>query len=239
MHDESAPARSSLALRRIALFDGLDGVCLDRIAAECDWRMLEARRPIFTRGSEGGEVYFLVSGRARITTYSANGREVAFRDFEAGEHFGDLSALDGQLRSADVVTLEPSLLACMSPQAFLALLEREPALAMRMMRNLALLVRRLTERVIDLSTLGVHTRLHAELLRLARRAGVAADHSALIDPLPAHAELAGKISTNREQVTRELGALTRRGVLRKEGAHAVRITDVRALEALVAAVRGD
>ncbi len=235
----SAPARSSLALRRIALFEGLSDACLDRIAADCDWRMLEARRPLFTRASVGGEVYFLVSGRARITTYSANGREVAFRDCDAGAHFGDLSALDGQPRSADVVTLEPSLLACMSPQAFLALLEREPRLAMQMMRNLALLVRRLTERVIDLSTLGVHTRLHTELLRMAHEAGVADDHSALIDPMPPHVALAGRISTNREQVTRELGALTRRGVLKKEGAHAVRITDVRALEALVAAVRGD
>jgi len=122
--NDSAPARSSLALRRIALFEGLGDACLDRIAADCDWRMLEARRPLFTRASGGGEVYFLASGRARITTYSANGREVAFRDCDAGAHFGDLSALDGQPRSADVVTLEPSLLACMPPQAFLALLER-------------------------------------------------------------------------------------------------------------------
>ncbi len=233
------PVRSSLALRRIDLFEGLGDACLDQIAAACDWRTVEARRPLFTRASDGGEVYFLVAGRARITTYSANGREVAFRDCEAGEHFGDLSALDGQPRSADVVTLESSLVASMAPQAFLALLQREPMLAMRMMRNLTRLVRRLTERVIDLSTLGVHTRLHTELLGLARAAGVAPDHSARIDPMPPHAALAGKISTNREQVTRELGALTRRGVLKKEGAHAVLVPDVRALEALVAAVRGD
>lgn len=235
----SAPARSSLALRRIALFEGLGDACLDSIAAACDWRTVEARRPLFTRASDGGEVYFLVSGRARITTYSASGREVAFRDCEPGEHFGDLSALDGQPRSADVVTLEPSLLACLSPQAFLELLRREPAVAMRMMRNLTRLVRRLTERVIDLSTLGVHTRLHTELLRLAQEAGVAADYSARIAPAPPHAALASKISTNREQVTRELGTLTRRGVLKKEGKHTLVVTDVRALEALVAAVRGD
>lgn len=233
------PARSSLALRRIALFEGLGDACLDRLAAECDWRRIEARRPLFTRASDGGEVFFLVAGRARITTYSAGGREVAFRDCEAGEHFGDLSAIDGQPRSADVVTLEPSLLACLPAAAFLALLQREPLVAMRMMRNLTGLVRRLTERVIDLSTLGVQTRLHAELLRLARAAGVAADNTARIDPAPPHAALAGKISTNREQVTRELSALTRRGVLRKDGAHVLVVADVRELEALVAEVRGD
>jgi hypothetical protein len=46
--------------------------------------------------------------------------------------------------------------------------------------------------------------------------------------------LASKISTNREQVTRELGALTRRGLLRKEGRQALLVTDVRALQALIA-----
>jgi CRP-like cAMP-binding protein len=119
------------------------------------------------------------------------------------------------------------------------MLEREPIVAMRMMRNLTTLVRRLTERVIDLSTLGVQTRLHAELLRLAHAGGVQGDNTARIDPAPAHAVLASKISTNREQVTREISALTKRGLLRKDGLHALVVTDVQALADLVAEVRGD
>ncbi|EER60917.1 cyclic nucleotide-binding protein, partial [Acidovorax delafieldii 2AN] len=63
--------------------------------------------------------------------------------------------------------------------------------------------------------------------------------TARIDPTPPHAALASRISTNREEVTRELSALTRRGLLRKDGAHALVVTDVRALEALVTGVRGD
>lgn len=236
----TAPAaRSSLALRRIALFEGLEDACLERLAQECSWRQIDARRLLFTRASEGGEVYFLVSGRVRITTYSAQGREVSFRDCEPGADFGELSAIDGRPRLADAVTLEPSLLASLSPQAFVDLMRREPLLAVRMMRKLAAVVRGLTERVIDLSTLGVHTRLHAELLDLARAAGVAHDGTARIDPAPSHAALASRISTNREQVTRELSALTRRGLLRKDGAHALVVTDARALEALVTVVRGD
>lgn len=181
----------------------------------------------------------MCSGRARTTTYSASGREVTFRDSEAGEHFGDLSAIDGEPRSADVVTLEPSVVASLSASNFIAMLEREPVVAMRMMRNLTHLVRSLTHRVIDLSTLGVQTRLHAELLRLARSAGVQSDNTARIEPVPPHAALAGKISTNREQVTREMSALTKRGLLRKEGLHALVVTNVQVLDALVAEARGD
>lgn len=232
-------ARFSLALRRIALFEGLEDACLERLAQECDWRSVEARRPLFLRATGGGEVYFLVAGRVRITTYSAHGREVCLHDCVPGEHFGDLSAIDGRPRSADAVALEPSLLASLPAEAFVALLRREPAVAVRMLRDLTAMVRGLTDRVIGLSTLGVHTRLHAELLGLARAAGVARDGTARIDPAPPHAVLASRIGTNREQVTREISALARRGVLRRDGAHVLVVADMHALEALVAGVRGD
>jgi DNA-binding transcriptional MocR family regulator len=62
---------------------------------------------------------------------------------------------------------------------------------------------------------------------------VAPDNTARLDPAPSHAVLASKISTNREQVTRELGALARRGLLRKEGRQALLVTDVGALQALI------
>jgi len=224
---------SSFALRRIALFDGLGDASLERIAADCEWRQIDARQPVFSRCSKGSEVFFLATGRVRITTYSPGGREVSFRDHEAGSHFGDLAAIDGQARSTDVLTLEPSLLASLAREDFLALLAREPAVAMRVMVDLAGLVRRLTDRVMELSTQGVPTRLHAELLRLAHAAGVAPDNTARLDPAPSHAVLASKISTNREQITRELGALTRRGLLRKEGRQVLLVTDVGALQALI------
>lgn len=228
------PAPSGFALRRIALFEGLADACLARIAADCDWRQLDAGQPVFSRCSTGSDVFFLATGRVRITTYSPGGREVSFRDHETGEHFGHLAAIDGHARSTDVLTLQASLLASLSREAFLALLAREPAVAMRVMVDLAGLVRRLTDRVMELSTQGVPTRLHAELLRLAQAAGVAADNTARLEPAPSHAMLASKISTNREQVTRELGALARRGLLRKEGRQALLVTDVRALQALMA-----
>jgi CRP-like cAMP-binding protein len=111
------------------------------------------------------------------------------------------------------------------------------------MLRLASLVRQLSERVIDLSTLGVQNRLHAELLRLARAANASlpqgADaNQARLDPAPKHAALASQISTNREQVTRELNVLVRSGVLRKDG-KALVVADVARLEAMVSQVRGD
>ncbi|MDP9898565.1 Crp/Fnr family transcriptional regulator [Variovorax ginsengisoli] len=229
--------RSSLALRRIALLDGLSDQRLDQLAQQCLWHTVDAERWLVTRADDGGEVYFLVSGQVRVTTYSASGRQVTFRDGDAGEHFGDIAAVDGLPRSADVVTLAPSVVASLDREAFRALLREEPLVAERVMLRLAALVRQLSERVIDLSTLGVQNRLHAELLRIARLAGVV-DNEARLSPPPRHAVLASQISTNREQVTRELNVLAREGLLRKED-QALVLTDVRTLAERVALVRGE
>jgi CRP-like cAMP-binding protein len=105
-----------------------------------------------------------------------------------------------------------------------------------MLQRLAGLVRGLSERVIDLSTLGVQNRIHAELLRLAREAGVAGN-TARIEPAPKHVDIAGRVSTYREQVTRELSALVKAGIVER-GEHALVIRDLARLERLVQEVRG-
>jgi CRP-like cAMP-binding protein len=160
-----------------------------------------------------------------VTSYSPGGRETSFRDLSAGTSFGELSALDGRPRSADVIALKPGLLASMRSPAFRALLQQEWAVTERVLLRLADLARSLTDRVVDLSTLSVQQRVCLELLRLAK-ASDSAGNEVRIAPAPKHADLANLVSSYREQVTRELSALTRAGVLaRQDGALVVRDLD--------------
>ncbi len=226
---------SSLGLRRIALLEGLSPARLDALARECAWRNFKSEQRIVSRASRDRDIYFIVSGRVRVTTFSASGRQVTFRDFGAGEHFGEVAAIDGMGRSADVVGLEPGLLASLPPAALRLLLREEPVIAERLLGDLAGMVRRLSERLIDLSTLGVYHRLHVELLRLAREAGVRGNRARL-DPAPKHADLASQVSTYREQVTRELSSLARSRIVAKEGSALV-ILDVARLEKMIEQTR--
>jgi CRP-like cAMP-binding protein len=236
MPPEGHTQPSALGLRRVALLEGLPDAALEALARECAWRSFAAGQQIISRDAKDRDVYLVVAGRARVTTYSAAGRQVTFRDLGAGEAFGDIAAIDGAPRSADVVALESTLVAAMAPAAFWRLLRDQPEVAGRVLRGLAGLVRRLSERVIDLSTLGVQNRIHADLLRRAREAGVTGN-AARIDPAPKHADIASQVSTYREQVTRELSALAKAGVVGKD-AGALVIRDVARLERLVAEVRG-
>ena len=227
---------SSLGLRDIDLLEGLAPEKLDALARQCVWRNYEAGKRIISRNADDRDVYLLVSGRVRITTYSQGGRQVTFRDIAAGDIFGEVAALDEKPRSADVIALDSALLASMPPPVFRRLLAEEPLVGARLMTRLAALVRSLSDRVIDLSTLGVQNRIHAEILRLARAAGVARNRARL-EPGPKHADIASQVSTYREQVTRELSALARAGILEKDGAALV-VRDVARLEKMVEDVRG-
>ena len=228
---------STLGLMQVRLLQGLPQARLEAVAAQCNWRRVEQGQVIVARNSADRDVHFVVSGRVRVTTFSAGGRQVTFRDEEAGEMFGDLAALDAKPRSADVLALDDVLVASLSPEHFRALVATEPLVQERVLQRLVGLVRLLSERVIELSTLGVQNRIHAELLRLARVGGGEANRVRL-DPAPKHADIASQVSTYREQVTRELSALTRQGLLEKDG-NALVLTDVGKLARMVEEVRSE
>ena len=167
--------------------------------------------------------------------YSAAGRQVTYREMHAGEWFGEFAAIDGLSRSADVVAIDDSLVAAMNPAVFRQLLRDHAVVCDRMLLRLTSSVRDLTDRLFELSTLGVQNRVHAEVLRLARQAGITAN-TARIDPAPSHAEIASNISTYREQVSRELSTMAKQGLVRRAG-RALVIPDVERLAKIVSEVR--
>ena len=229
--DARAAHSATVGLRQIPLLAGLGDDALEALARDCSWRHCAAGQSIITRNAADRNLHLIVAGRVRVTIYSRSGRQVTFRDRRAGECLGEIAALNGRPRSADAVAVESTLVASMTPEVFARLRSEQPVVAERLLVHLAGLVRGLSDRVIEVSTLGVQNRIHAELLRMARDAGVA-DNIARLDPAPRHANLASQVSTYREQVTRVLSALARERIVAKEGTSLV-VLDVARLERLV------
>ena len=223
-------------LAGIRALRGLSPADLTALAQRCRWCRYHAKQEIFGYQDEARDVYFIADGIVRVTIYSFSGREVAFRDLAAGDSFGELAVIDGGPRSASVVALTDTLIAALSAEAFWGVVRTHPSVAEATLKRLACLVRQLSDRVVEFSTLGVSNRIHAELLRLAR------DHHrdgnrAVIAPAPTHAEIASRVSTHREAVSRELSELARAGLVeRRNGALLIR--DVERLGRMVDEVRG-
>lgn len=234
MHDKPATPKALLGLRSNGLLAGLDTTALEDLAGKLEWRRYLAGQQVISRNAADRGVYLVIAGRVRVAAFSLSGRQVTYREIGAGDHFGELAAIDGGARSADVIALEDSLLAAMSLATFRGLLLQHAGFRECVLLRLAALVREMTNRVFDLSTLGVRNRVHAELLRLGRQAGIEGN-TARLEPAPTHSDIANRVSTYREQVTRELSALSAQGVIAREGRCLV-LRDVARLETLVADV---
>jgi CRP-like cAMP-binding protein len=154
-------------LAGIGLLAGLGAEELDRIEQRCRWRRHRAGEVILDRDSPSRDLLLVVEGRVQVVNSGASGREVVYAEIGAGEHFGELAAIDGEPRSAAVVALEVCLLAALAPEEVEILLRRHPEIAIALLRRLARIIRHSDERIVDLSTLGALQRVWRELLRLA------------------------------------------------------------------------
>jgi CRP-like cAMP-binding protein len=185
---------------------------LERVKRRCSCRRYGPSESIIDHLDTSDGVCFLLSGSARVTIRSIDGKAVSFRELRPGAAFGEYAAIDGRPRSASVEARTACLVASMTGAAFREILLTEPTVAESMLKHFVTEIRELTTRVYEFSTLGVRYRIQAEVLRLvtlSRRQG----NVATIFPAPTHAELASRTSTHREAVTRELNRLAKIGIL--------------------------
>lgn len=222
---------SAFSLDEVELLAGLTPEEREELVKSCRWRWWAPRQQVLDRGSDTHEICFVVAGAVRVVNYSANGREVSFADIAVGGTVGELAAIDGGPRSASAFALDHCLIASLGAGQFKRMVATNPEVAFKIMRNLACMVRRASQRIMDLSTLGAHNRVHGELLRLARE-NLHEDGGALIKPAPLHADIAARVGTARETVARVMGDLARDGIVDRRGG-ALAIPDPTRLAALV------
>jgi CRP/FNR family transcriptional regulator, cyclic AMP receptor protein len=226
------------ALRGVAILADMPQERLEQLAGTCKWQDYAAGEQILSYDDPSTDVFFLAAGKVRVIIYSASGKAVVFADLRPGAMFGEIAAIDRLARSAGVEAIEPSTIASLTAREFESLLLREPAVTVATLRHVTAEVRRLSERVIEFSTLAVQNRIHAELLRLAAAGARQPQGQVLLSPAPSLADIADRISTHREAVSRELSRLASTGLLHREGSD-LRITDVARLERLVREARAD
>jgi CRP-like cAMP-binding protein len=223
-------------LKCVSIFAKLSENALERVARSCAWRHHDPGQQILSFQDPSTNILFLLSGKARVVIYSSDGQAVVFRDLVAPSMFGEIAAIDRRPRSASVEALERCTVASLSADKFESLILEEPSVALATLQHLGANVRRLSERVFEFSTLLVQNRVHAELLRLAGE--VSGDDEVVLAPAPSLSDIAARISTHREAVSRELSRLAATGLLRREGVDLI-ITSMSKLAKLVHEAKGD
>jgi CRP-like cAMP-binding protein len=193
---------------------------------------------IVQRLDENGGIHLLLKGALLANQYARSGREVGYRRISAGSYFGEISAIDGLPRSANIVALEEVRIARLPQPLIQNLFEQSPRFMRAILEDLAGLTRSLTDRLFELNAVSVACRVDIELLRMATSAAAGDDQQAMIHPCPTHAELAVLVGSQREPVTRELNRLASLNIVSQTG-RTLRILDLPALAREIERIGGE
>jgi CRP/FNR family cyclic AMP-dependent transcriptional regulator len=211
-------------LAGILLFKGLD-IDLASFEGRCNWRRFDPEEILVDFDDHSTDVYFLLSGDVRVLMRTAAGKEVILDEMKSGELFGELAAMDGIKRSANVTALTRGEACVMPATVFRDIVYTNRDVAERLFCVMSSRIRELNERFVEQTVLDLRHRLYSELLRLSSPRGATAER--VVTPPPFHHILAARIGCRREQVTREFTMMAHEGLIeRTRGALVLRQPEV-------------
>jgi CRP-like cAMP-binding protein len=217
MRKRAAPGTVDV-LRRVPYFASLPIIELSRLAARCSTRSLDARDVLFEEGQPCRGLFIIVHGLIEIRQVSLRGREQVFHTEGPGATLGEAPLFDGGGYIASAVALMPTRVLFLARAELLGLCRRRPVVALAILRAMARRVRHFANLVSDLTFLPVTERLARHLVApLAEpvKPGLS------LDIALTHAQLAARLGTVRELVTRAFSELERTGVISRNGSRIV------------------
>jgi CRP-like cAMP-binding protein len=158
-------------LERNRLFRGLSAATIQQIAALAIRRPYEPEALVFSQGDPGDSLYGVVTGKVRISASTREGKEMFLNIMEPGDTFGEIALLDGNPRTATATTTATCELMIIPRAQFLALLHREPTVAIHLLQLLCQRIRWTSAQAEDSALLTVPNRLARRLLSLAKLHG--------------------------------------------------------------------
>ncbi|MCG8506943.1 MAG: Crp/Fnr family transcriptional regulator [Sphingomonadales bacterium] len=206
-------------LAGLSRFVGGDSGVLAAVQAAAKLRNFSAKQIIVGQDGADKDVFCLLKGQARAVVYSSEGHEIWLDDFGPGDLFGEMAALTDMHRSADIVAASNVAVAVFAARDFITLMEEFGEFGLAVSRRLVERIRHTTQRMFELSVLSAPGRVYAELLRAAEHGNLEGSEIREIRPVPQITELARRINSTRETVSRTINDLERRGlVIRERGA---------------------
>ena len=164
---------------------------------------------ILQEGDSGDTLFVILKGCVKAYAMDAEGRELIFGLMHAGDYFGEMS-LDGGPRSASVVAEEPSTCAVISRSAVVEHVMAHPEFAIELIAKTIRRARTATDTARNIALLDVYGRVANCLESLAERR---IDGSVWVKQKLTHQEIASRIGSSREMVSRLIKDLERGGYI--------------------------
>ena len=217
LRETARPVDNVQLLRQVSIFAELPPEILSDLAKRVWNKNFDAGSVIVSHEDTGDALFVLASGKVKVVLYGETGREIILSILRGGDFFGEMSLLDRQPRSANVVAVEDSQVLGLDRDAFQTHLTTHPTTALAILAEMSRRLRHADEVIGNLALLDVYARVARTIRDLAQKQGEPVDGGLLIKERPTQQEIAGLIGTSRETVSRALNDFTRRGLLEMQG----------------------
>ena len=204
-------------LRNVPIFSDLKDSDLNIISDKMISRTYEKGQMILLEESQGETFFIIVSGAVKVTRLSDDGREVILAILDESDFFGEMCLLDGEGRSANIVANEDAEVLTLSRRDFLDCLETYPKIAIALLEELAIRLRKSDQHIESLSLSDSEHRIAITLIRFAQELGTIKQGDVKISNLPFQQDIANMAGTSRETVSRTLKLLEEKDLIKKHG----------------------
>jgi CRP/FNR family transcriptional regulator len=199
----------------VAYFRRLPLAELEVLARRCRPRVLKRGEHAFEAGDACPGLLVIAEGAIEMRQVSPRGREQVLHAEGAGATLGEAPLFDGGGYVASAVAIEPTRLLLVPRDVVLALCRRQPDVALSMLEAMARRVRRFAALVEDLAFRQVTERLARHIEAAVAAAGLSCAPGAMLDLGLTQEQLAARLGTVRELVSRAFRQLERSGALKR------------------------
>ena len=189
---------SLVVLRNVPLFSGLSEAELDKLSKVAGRKRVARGAFIVRAGDSTDSLYILLDGRAKVTNFDEEGREIILAWLGPGEFFGEMGLVDGSPRSASVMAMEPCELLNISSDAFTRCMQDNFEVAQKLMQILVRRLREADRKIESLALLDVYGRVARLLLELS----VDENGKKVVKKKMSKQDMARMIGASREMVSK-------------------------------------
>lgn len=204
---------SLVVLRNVPLFSGLSESELERLSRVAGRRRVARGAHVVNAGEDAESLLILLTGRAKVTNFDEEGREIILAWLGPGEFFGEMGLIDGSPRSASVVAVEHCELLTIGKGEFQRCMQDNFEVAQKLMRILVRRLRDADRHIESLALLDVYGRVARLLLDMSEEE----NGKRLVRKKLSKQDMARMIGASREMVSKVMRDLELGGYIISSG----------------------
>ena len=204
-------------LKSVPLFSLLGEASLDAILRLTRRKRFRKDEIIFHEKEMGDSLFVILHGRVKVAIFGDDGKEVTLSVLSEGDFFGEMSVLDLEPRSATVIAQADCEVLSLQRDDFLRSLEHDPGMSKSLIQVLADRLRKANHQISTLALLDVYGRVARVIQELAEEEGKRLKDGRVVVRRPTHMDIAHRIGSSRETVTRMMRDLEENGHIQTEG----------------------